>query len=83
MGMPLEMNWMIVTKGKEEKVLNEENSYKLTKEGYRIYPLDIPVIEVRKTKESAPIGTAEIKKVIQENGYTTIIYILKKLNGVN
>jgi len=83
MGMPLEMNWMIVTKGREEKVPNEENCYKLKKEGYRLYPLDIPVIEVRQTKESTPIGTAEIKKVTQENGHTTIVYILKKLNGVN
>lgn len=83
MGMPIEMNWMIVTKGKEEKVTTEENCYSLVKEGYRLYPLDIPVVEVRKTKESAGIGIAEIKEMNWKNGNTTIIYKLKKLNGIN
>lgn len=83
MGMPLEMNWMIVTKGKEEKVMDKENYFELTKEGYRLYPLDIAVVEVRKTKEEAAIGLAEIKEMKWKNGYTTIIYVLKKLNGVN
>ncbi|MDU9693303.1 DUF2584 family protein [Priestia sp. SB1] len=83
MGMPLEMNWMIVTKGEEEKVVNKENYFKLTKEGYRLYPLDIAVVEVRKAKEAATIGLAEIKEMNWGNGYTTITYVLKKLNGVN
>lgn len=83
MGMPLEMNWMIVTKGKEEKVVEEENCFKLTKDGYRLYPLDIAVVEVRKTKEAATIGLAEIKEMIWKDGNTTIVYMLKKLNGVN
>ncbi|MED4284845.1 DUF2584 family protein [Priestia megaterium] len=83
MGMPLEMNWMIVTKGKEEKVVDKENHFKLTKEGYRLYPLDIAVVEVRKTKEAATIGLAEIKEMKWKDGYTTITYVLKKLNGVN
>lgn len=47
MGMPVEFNTMIVTKGKETRI--EENVFELMKEGYRIYPLNIP-LEVRKRK---------------------------------
>jgi hypothetical protein len=83
MGMPLEMNWMIVTKGKEEKVMDKENYFELTKEGYRLYPLDIAVVEVKKIKEEATIGLAEIKEMKWKDGYTTITYVLKELNGVN
>ena len=48
MGMPLELNTMIVTKGKEKRLANS-NDFTLTKGGYRIYPLNIP-ISVQKTK---------------------------------
>ena len=46
MGMPMEFNTMIVTKGKEVRI--DENTFELSKDGYRVYPIDIP-IEVRKT----------------------------------
>lgn len=49
MGMPFELNTLIVTKGREKRV--EENLFLLEKEGYRLYPIDIP-IDVRKTLES-------------------------------
>lgn len=47
MGMPLELNTMIVTKGKEIRL--EENLFLLEKEDYRLYPMNIP-LEVRRTK---------------------------------
>lgn len=80
MGMPLELNTMIVTKGREIRV--EENVFTLEKEGYRLYPIEIP-IDVRKTMDSDSSGTALIKKVELQNNNTTITYQLISLNSTN
>lgn len=80
MGMPLELNTMIVTKGKEKRI--GENDFTLKKKDYRLYPFEIP-IEVRKTKESEPTATAIIKKLEWENHYTTITYQLISLHTTN
>ncbi len=80
MGMPLELNTMIVTKGREKRI--EENLFSLTKEGYRLYPIDIP-LEVRRTIDGEVSGMAEIKKVILESEQTTIEYQLISLHSSN
>jgi len=80
MGMPLELNTMIVTKGREKRI--EENTFLLEKEGYRLYPIEIP-IEVRKTIESDSNGTALIKKVEWQNNFTTLTYQLVSLKSTN
>ena len=80
MGMPLELNTMIVTKGREKRV--EENLFVMEKEGYRLYPIDIP-IDVRKTMDSDSSGTAIIKKVEWQQNNTTITYQLVSLNSTN
>ncbi|WP_243385974.1 DUF2584 domain-containing protein [Bacillus kexueae] len=80
MGMPLELNTMIITKGKEMRI--QDNTFQVVKKGYRLYPLDIPV-EVRKTKESDPIGTGVIQKVELENEKTVVTYMLISLNSTN
>ncbi|MBV7507290.1 DUF2584 domain-containing protein [Bacillus sp. sid0103] len=80
MGMPLELNTMIVTKGREKRL--EENVFLLEKEGYRLYPIEIP-IDVRKTIDSDSNGTAVIKKVELQNNSTTITYQLISLNSTN
>ncbi|WP_066366781.1 DUF2584 domain-containing protein [Neobacillus fumarioli] len=80
MGMPLELNTLIVTKGREKRI--EENLFVLEKEGYRLYPIDIPV-EVKKTLESDTSGTAVIKKIEWQNHLTTITYQLISLNSTN
>lgn len=80
MGMPLELNTMIVTKGREER--QEENLFTLVKEGYRLYPLDIP-IEVKAEKDSDARATAEVKKIEWENGRTKILYQLISLHSSN
>lgn len=80
MGMPFELNTMIVTKGNE--IRQEENIFHLTKQGYRLYPIDIP-IEVKKTIESESSGTAVIKKVEWTNEQTVITYRLVSLNSTN
>jgi hypothetical protein len=80
MGMPLELNTMIVTKNREKRV--EENLFLLEKNGYRLYPIDIP-IDVRKTMDSDSSGTAVIKKVEWQNQQTFITYQLISLNSTN
>ena len=80
MGVPFELNTMIVTKGNE--IREEENIFHLTKEGYRLYPIDIP-IEVRKTIDSEFSGTAVIRKVEWESEKTMITYLLTSLNSTN
>ncbi len=80
MGMPFELNTMIVTKGRETRV--EENLFVLEKEGYRLYPIDIP-IDVRKTMDGDSNGTAVIKKVEWEQSTTIVTYQLVSLNSTN
>lgn len=80
MGMPLELNTLIVTKGREERL--NDNYFKLTKEGYRLYPLDIP-LEVRKTLDTDINGHAVINKVEWENNLTIITYKLISLHSTN
>lgn len=80
LGMPVEFNTMIVTKGKEERI--EENIFRLEKEGYRIYPLDIPM-DVRKTKFGEKSGTGEVQKLEWSNGRTGITYKLTSLHSTN
>lgn len=80
MGMPLELNTMIVTKGKDKRI--EENLFVLEKDGYRLYPVDIP-IDVKKEMKGDLKGKAMIKKVEWENNKTTITYQLISLNTIN
>lgn len=80
MGMPLELNTLIVTKGREQRL--DENNFSLIKEGYRLYPIDIP-LEVRKTLDSEINGTALIQKVEWENNQTKITYKLVALHTTN
>lgn len=80
MGMPLELNTLIVTKGREQRL--DENNFSLVKEGYRLYPIDIP-LEVRRTLDSETNGTALIKKVEWEKNQTKITYRLVSLHSTN
>lgn len=80
MGMPLELNTMIVTKGNEKRM--GENDFVLEKKDYRLYPLEIP-IEVKKTIDSETTAMALIKKLEWENNMTTITYQLISLHSTN
>jgi hypothetical protein len=80
MGMPFEMNTMIVTKGREKRL--EENLFSLQKEGYRLYPINIP-IEVKKTIESDTSGTGIIQRVEWQGNTTVVTYQLVSLNSTN
>jgi hypothetical protein len=78
--MPLELNTMIVTKGNEKRI--GENNFVLEKKDYRLYPLEIP-IEVKKTIDSESTAMAVIKKLEWENNLTTITYQLISLHSTN
>jgi hypothetical protein len=80
MGMPLELNTMIVTKGREKRL--EENLFLLEKKGYRLYPIEIP-LEVKKEIEGDLNGTGIIKKVEWQNQSTFITYQLISLHSTN
>jgi hypothetical protein len=80
MGMPFELNTMIVTKGREQRL--EENLFRLQKDGYRLYPIDIP-LEVKKTIEGDASGTALIKKVEWSGEKTILTYQLLSLHSTN
>ncbi|MBA4536887.1 DUF2584 domain-containing protein [Bacillus aquiflavi] len=80
MGMPIELNTLIVTKGREKR--EEENIFTLVKNGYRLYPINIP-IEVKKTLESDSSGSAVITKVQWENNQTMLTYQLISLKSTN
>ncbi|QGQ47613.1 DUF2584 domain-containing protein [Metabacillus sediminilitoris] len=80
MGMPVEFNTMIVTKGNEQRI--DENIFQVTKEGYRIYPIDIP-IEVRKTKAGEIAGEAIVEKLEIGENKTVVTYRLIALNSTN
>ena len=80
MGMPMELNTLIVTKSNEKRV--QENLFTLQKDGYRLYPIEVPV-EIRTTLEGETRGTALIKKIEWENAKTTITYQMISLNSSN
>ncbi|ANB56454.1 hypothetical protein GFC29_2121 [Anoxybacillus sp. B7M1] len=80
MGMPLELQTLIVTKGKEQRI--EDNLFVLEKEGYRLYPIDIP-LEVKRTLQSEASGQAVVKKLELANNRTIITYELISLHSIN
>ncbi|BDG37196.1 DUF2584 domain-containing protein [Saccharococcus caldoxylosilyticus] len=80
MGMPLELQTLIVTKGKERRV--KDNLFILEKEGYRLYPLDIP-LEVRRTLQSEASSQAVVKKLELADNRTIVTYELVALHSTN
>ncbi|MFC0298314.1 DUF2584 domain-containing protein [Geobacillus jurassicus] len=80
MGMPMELQTVIVTKGKERRV--QGNLFVLEKEGYRLYPLDVP-LEVRRTVQSEASGAAVVRKLEWEDNRTTVTYELVSLYSTN
>ncbi|RLQ97859.1 DUF2584 domain-containing protein [Falsibacillus albus] len=80
MGMPLELNTMIVTKGLERRL--EDNLFTLVKEGYRLYPMDIP-IEVKRSKDGEGTGIAVIQQIKWEDNQTILSYQLISLYSTN
>ncbi|ASS98475.1 MULTISPECIES: DUF2584 domain-containing protein [Geobacillus] len=80
MGMPMELQTVIVTKGNEQRI--QGNTFVLKKDGYRLYPLDVP-LEVRRTLQSEASGIAVVKKLEWEDSRTTVTYELVSLYSTN
>ena len=80
MGMPMEVQTVIVTEGKEQRV--QGNVFVLEKDGYRLYPLDVP-LEVRRTVQSEASGIAVVKKLEWKDSRTTVTYELVSLYSTN
>lgn len=80
MGMPIELNTKIVTKGEETRM--QDNSFELVKDGYRLYPIEIP-IEVCKTVDGEVSGTALIDAITWTGKQTLLSYRLVSLNSTN
>ncbi|AGT33190.1 hypothetical protein M493_14760 [Geobacillus genomosp. 3] len=80
MGMPMELQTIIVTKGREQRI--QDNLFRLEKEGYRLYPLDVP-LEVRRTVQSEASGVAVVRKLEWEDNRTTVTYELVSLYSTN
>ncbi len=71
MGFQVEFNWALKLKpdqGLNEEELEEGRIYKFEKEGYRIYPIDIPIDLINQNWEG--IAKVVITKIELEEGKT-------------
>lgn len=80
MGMPMELNTLIVTDGKEKRI--RHNEFELVKEGYQLYPMQTP-LEVKHSPDSEYRATGMIKKIVWEEHKTMIYYELIALHSTN
>ncbi|WAA10056.1 DUF2584 family protein [Fervidibacillus albus] len=80
MVMPFQFEIEIVTEGKEKRL--DDNNFQLIKEGYHLYPLNIP-LKVKRFFDQNPVGEGIIFKMEFSDGITTIQYQLTALNNIN
>lgn len=80
MGMPFELQTMIITNGFENRL--DQNFFELVKDGYHLYPLHVP-IPVKRSIDGDLTGEGIIQKLELSEGKTTIIYELLKLKSIN
>lgn len=70
----------LITENKESRI--RENLFSISLPGFLFYPID-KKINVLKTAESKPSGTAVIKKISWSENNTTLEYELLSLNSIN
>ncbi|WP_253288918.1 DUF2584 domain-containing protein [Amphibacillus sp. MSJ-3] len=80
--MPLTLEWILVTEGKEERISDQPNSFTITLNGYRLFPVE-QMIEIKRHKETDQIGFGKITKLTWSNNQTVCYYRLISLNSVN
>lgn len=80
--MPLEINWKLVTQGKETRIANQENMFEITLDGYKLFPID-DTIEIRRHRDSDQIGSGKIIELTWRNNKTICKYQLISLYNVN
>jgi hypothetical protein len=72
MGFPIEFNWALKLKpeqGLNESELYEGRIFEFSKEGYRIYPIDIPIDLINKDWEA--VAKVVIREVTLKEGNTS------------
>ncbi|KGX87898.1 DUF2584 family protein [Pontibacillus litoralis] len=82
MSMPLIMQWVVITEGKEQRVGEKDNLFTLELPGYTLFPVD-QSIEMKRMKESEQTGIAKIVELTWSNQKTVIVYELISLHSVN
>ena len=82
MSMPITFEWVLVTEGNQERVPDQPNSYKITLDGYHLFPIE-QTIEIKRHKEKGHIGFGEILELRWHKQQTTCIYRLTSLQSVN
>ncbi|WP_017472149.1 DUF2584 family protein [Amphibacillus jilinensis] len=82
MTMPLTLEWTLVTEGQEERVEDQNNLFKMSIDGYRLYPIQ-DQIEIRRHKDSDQIGFGRIIELTWRDNRTFCIYQLDSLYSVN
>lgn len=82
MSMPMQMEWVLVTEGKQEHFTQQPNCYKLLLDGYRLLPID-HIIEVKREHGKARIGFGKIIEMKWRDGQTSFLYRLTSLESVN
>lgn len=82
MSMPVTFEWTLVTEGKQERIPNQPNCFKLTLDGYHLFPID-QIIEIKREHNKDHIGFGEIFEFTWSNQQTTCLYRLTSLQSVN
>ncbi|MDC3412977.1 DUF2584 domain-containing protein [Aquibacillus sp. 3ASR75-11] len=82
MTMPFLIEWVLVTKGKEKRLTDQENMFQITLEGYRIFPIH-QTIDIKRYNNSDQIGRGEILELTLKNNQTICKYRLVSLHSVN
>jgi hypothetical protein len=84
MGFNIEQNWMLKLNEEQCKdiaALESEQIYQFVKEGYRIYPIGIPIDLF--TKEWHAVAKVIVTEITQKENKTTGSFtVLKKYTGV-
>lgn len=80
--MPLSVEWVLITDGKEERNVNQENMFTIAFEGYKLFPVN-QTIEIKRHNNSDQIGSGKIVELILKDNRTICTYQLVSLFNVN
>ncbi|MRH42471.1 DUF2584 family protein [Aquibacillus halophilus] len=82
MSMPLLIEWKLITHGKEKRIANKDNTFEITFDGYKLFPID-EVIEIRRQHNSDQIGNGKIVELTWREDKTICRFKLLSLHNVN
>lgn len=82
MSMPITIEMSLVTEGKEIRLPDQPNCFKLIVEGYRLFFID-QVIEIKRQRNQDHIGFGKIIELRWKDNQTTCHYRLTSLQSVN